>query len=50
MLLEPSVLRSDDCSAELPSTEEMGQVNRACLNDLIKISNEHVIICVNTER
>lgn len=42
-LLELSVLRRDDCSSAFPSTEESGQGNMACLNDLIKVSNEHVI-------
>lgn len=48
-LLELSVLSSDDCSSSFPSTEQQGQGHMACLKDLIEISNNHVIICVNTD-
>lgn len=48
-LLELSALRRDDCSSAFPSTEQQGQGNTACLHDFITVSNEHAIICVNTE-
>lgn len=47
-LLWLSVLRSDDCSSSFPSTEEQGQGHTARLEDLSEISNNPVIICVNT--
>lgn len=48
-LFEFSVLRSDDCSSSFPSREEQGQGHMSCLKDLIEISNNHEIICVNTD-